>query len=81
MLVINGGLLKARNDTFRANRQLRELYLMGNPCSDFPHYREFVIATLPNLQIFDGVPIEKSERITATQARLLKQNPLSVLRG
>jgi hypothetical protein len=40
---------------------------MGNPCSDFPHYREFVLATLPQLKIFDGKPIEKSERIVATQ--------------
>ena len=40
---------------------------MGNPCSDFPDYRDFVIATLPQLDIFDGKPIEKSDRIVATQ--------------
>jgi len=40
---------------------------MGNPCSDFPHYRDYVIATLPRLTFFDGQPIEKSERIVAIQ--------------
>lgn len=43
---------------------------MGNPCSDFPDYRDFVIATLPQLDIFDGKPIEKSDRIVATQVLL-----------
>ncbi|CAL1543835.1 unnamed protein product [Lymnaea stagnalis] len=45
----------------------RELFLTGNPCSDYEHYREFVIATLPQLQWLDGVEIEKSERIKAIQ--------------
>ncbi len=40
---------------------------MGNPCADFPHYRDYVIATLPQLIVFDGQPIDKSERIVATQ--------------
>ncbi|XP_059155195.1 dynein axonemal assembly factor 11-like [Physella acuta] len=45
----------------------KELFLTGNPCADFEHYREFVIATLPQLQWLDGVEIEKSERIKAIQ--------------
>ncbi len=40
---------------------------MGNPCFEFPHYREFCIATLPQLQFLDGQPIERSERILALQ--------------
>ena len=54
----------------RENRQLQDLYLMGNPCSEYPNYRDFVIATLPVLSTFDGAPIEKSERISATQVDL-----------
>ncbi|KAG5443336.1 Protein tilB [Clonorchis sinensis] len=46
---------------------LEELYLTGNPCVDYPHYREFVIATLPQLQKLDGSDITKSERILALQ--------------
>ena len=69
---INSTFIKILNNFhwnifFRENRNLRELYLMGNPCSDFPGYRDFVIATLPQIETFDGKPIEKSERIVATQ--------------
>jgi protein TilB len=42
---------------------------MGNPCTDYPGYREFVVATLPQLRVLDGSPIDKSERIAATQVR------------
>ncbi|CAI2734231.1 unnamed protein product [Schistosoma spindalis] len=46
---------------------LEELYLTGNPCTEYPGYREFVIATLPQLKLLDGVEITKSERIIALQ--------------
>lgn len=53
-------------------------YLTGNPCTEYPGYREFVIATLPQLKVkidflflhvklLDGVEITKSERIIALQ--------------
>uniref|UniRef100_A0A5K4EJH5 Testis specific leucine rich repeat protein,putative n=1 Tax=Schistosoma mansoni TaxID=6183 RepID=A0A5K4EJH5_SCHMA len=40
---------------------------LGNPCTEYPGYREFVIATLPQLKLLDGVEITKSERIIALQ--------------
>ena len=46
---------------------LRELYLTGNPCVEFAGYRDYVIATLPQLERLDGIEIEKSERIKAVQ--------------
>ncbi|CAH8625053.1 unnamed protein product [Heterobilharzia americana] len=46
---------------------LEELYLTGNPCTEYPGYREFVIATLPQLKSLDGIEITKSERIMALQ--------------
>ncbi|CAH8461464.1 unnamed protein product [Dicrocoelium dendriticum] len=46
---------------------LEEIYLTGNPCADYPHYRHYVIATLPQLQKLDGTDISKSERIVALQ--------------
>jgi len=49
-------------------------YLTGNPCTDYEGYREYVIATLDNLQWLDGKEIEKSERILAKQVRLLCSN-------
>ncbi|VDK82341.1 unnamed protein product, partial [Dibothriocephalus latus] len=47
---------------------LNELYLIGNPCADYEGYREFVIATLPQLKALDGNEIGKSERIVAFQS-------------
>lgn len=47
---------------------LRELYLTGNPCVEFEGYRDYVIATLPQLERLDGLEIEKSERIKAVQS-------------
>ncbi|VUZ45042.1 unnamed protein product, partial [Hymenolepis diminuta] len=47
---------------------LEELYLIGNPCTEYKGYREFVIATLPQLKILDGEEIGKAERIKAFQS-------------
>lgn len=32
-----------------ANYNLRELFLVGNPCTDWPGYRQYVLAKLPQL--------------------------------
>ncbi|XP_033058668.1 protein tilB homolog isoform X4 [Trachypithecus francoisi] len=53
--------------TLKHNIHLKELFLMGNPCASFDHYREFVVATLPQLKWLDGKEIEPSERIKALQ--------------
>ncbi|GLH16772.1 Protein tilB homolog [Gryllus bimaculatus] len=42
-------------------------YLTGNPCTDYVGYRDYVIATLPQLQSLDGTDIDRSERIKALQ--------------
>uniref|UniRef100_A0A2K5UBU6 Leucine-rich repeat-containing protein 6 n=1 Tax=Macaca fascicularis TaxID=9541 RepID=A0A2K5UBU6_MACFA len=53
--------------TLKHNIHLKELFLMGNPCAFFDHYREFVVATLPQLKWLDDKEIEPSERIKALQ--------------
>lgn len=40
---------------------------MGNPCTDYEYYRQYVVATLPQLQELDMQEIERSERIKALQ--------------
>ena len=45
----------------------KELFLMGNPCMEWPHAKDFIIATLPQLQRLDGQDITRTERITAGQ--------------
>ncbi|KAL2916933.1 hypothetical protein HK105_203365 [Polyrhizophydium stewartii] len=54
-------------ESLKGNIHLRELFLVGNPCTDVPGYREFVITTLPQLRLLDSKEIEKSERILAAQ--------------
>lgn len=54
-------------ESLSKNQFLEDLYLTGNPCVNYEGYREFVIATLPQLQRLDGKDIEKSERIKACQ--------------
>ena len=54
-------------ERLRENHHLEELYLTGNPCTDYKGYREFVVATLPRLKTLDGRNITKSERILAQQ--------------
>jgi len=49
------------------NNHLREFYLTGNPCTNFTGYRDFVIATLPQLKSLDGIEITKSDQIKALQ--------------
>ena len=45
----------------------KELFLMGNPCMEWPHAKDFIIATLPQLQRLDGQDITRTERIKAGQ--------------
>ncbi|EDW65256.1 protein tilB [Drosophila virilis] len=54
------------------NYNLRELVLIGNPCVDYPHYRDFVVGTLLQLQTLDCKDILPSERLQAQ--RLLSQH-------
>ncbi|GBF99762.1 hypothetical protein Rsub_12390 [Raphidocelis subcapitata] len=47
---------------------LRELFLVGNPCADWPGYRQYVLGVLPQLTRLDGKAVTPSERIAAAQA-------------
>lgn len=57
-----------------ANPALVELYLLGNPCTDWAAYRDYVIGVLPNLQRLDGMDIKPSDRILALQVWLMACN-------
>jgi protein TilB len=46
---------------------LKELYLVGNPCTAFAEYRYFVAGMIPQLQRLDGQEFNKSDRIIAWQ--------------
>ncbi|ORX84759.1 outer arm dynein light chain 1 [Anaeromyces robustus] len=53
--------------SLKNNIHLRELFLVGNPCTKIEGYREYVINALPQLKYLDGQEILKSERIKAKQ--------------
>ncbi|XP_062336495.1 dynein axonemal assembly factor 11 isoform X1 [Osmerus eperlanus] len=54
-------------ESLRSNLHLRELFLVGNPCTEFEGYRQYVVASLPQLKWLDGKEIGRSERIRAGQ--------------
>ncbi|KAM6954050.1 dynein axonemal assembly factor 11 [Aplochiton taeniatus] len=54
-------------ELLRNNLHLRELFLVGNPCSEFEGYRQYVVVSLPQLKYLDGKEISRSERIQASQ--------------
>uniref|UniRef100_A0A182SGZ7 Dynein axonemal assembly factor 11-like CS domain-containing protein n=1 Tax=Anopheles maculatus TaxID=74869 RepID=A0A182SGZ7_9DIPT len=54
-------------ESLRDNYNLRELFLTGNPCTDFPGYREYVVQVLPQLEHLDGKEITRSERLRAAR--------------
>ncbi|RLN48982.1 hypothetical protein BBJ28_00015605 [Nothophytophthora sp. Chile5] len=62
-------------DHLKPLQHLRELYMLGNPCqSDWETgFREYVIASLPQLQLLDGKEIQRSDRIKALQVFRVRQ--------
>uniref|UniRef100_W8BK96 Protein TILB n=1 Tax=Ceratitis capitata TaxID=7213 RepID=W8BK96_CERCA len=55
-------------ECLKGNYNLRELILTGNPCCDYPHYREYVMATLPQLDRLDCEEIKMSQKILAQKS-------------
>eukprot|EP00762_Andalucia_godoyi_P006445 ANDGO_02901.mRNA.1 Protein tilB homolog len=55
-------------EELRANYNLRQLFLIGNPCTAEDGYRLFIIHSLPQLQSLDGQDITRTERIQAAQS-------------
>ncbi|XP_046419327.1 protein tilB-like [Neodiprion fabricii] len=53
--------------SLRENEHLESLILTGNPFTDYEGYREYVVATLPQLKELDMAEISRSERIIALQ--------------
>ncbi|XP_046802478.1 protein tilB isoform X1 [Lucilia cuprina] len=50
-------------ENLKDNYNLRSLILTGNPCCDYPNYREFVIATLPQLESLDCQEITLTQKL------------------
>ena len=59
--------LKQSCDCLSKVPSLREIYLTGNPCEKFKYCREYVIGRCPQIIIYDGNEVKKSERIKARE--------------
>ena len=46
---------------------MREVYFLGNPCTDWKNHRALAIAVVPQLMSIDGTEITKLERIESNQ--------------
>jgi len=46
---------------------IKELYFIGNPFTDWEHWKDYIIARLPTLTRLEGEDITKSMRMKATQ--------------
>lgn len=42
-------------------------YLTGNPCTDYNGYREYVIGTLPQIDVLDGIDVTSFDKLVAKQ--------------
>ncbi|XP_060840295.1 dynein axonemal assembly factor 11 isoform X2 [Rhopalosiphum padi] len=54
-------------ESLKYNTHLRTLYLTGNPCTDYDGYREYVIGTLPQIDILDGIDVTSFDKLVAKQ--------------
>ena len=55
-------------DHLADREHLKDLYMMGNPCeANWPGFKNYVIARLPQLQFLDGEAITRSMQIIAKQ--------------
>ena len=52
-------------ENLMGNYNLVELFLTGNPCTDYQGYREYVISILPQLNTLDGTEITRTEKLIA----------------
>jgi len=46
---------------------IREVYLLGNPCTDWKYWKEYLMARVPTIGKIDGDDITKSLRLKAKQ--------------
>ncbi|XP_061389387.1 protein tilB-like [Musca vetustissima] len=52
-------------ECLKDNYNLKTLILTGNPCCDYPNYREYVIATLPQLESLDCQEVTQTHKLQA----------------
>lgn len=59
--------LKPSCDQLSRLEHLHDLYMTGNPCTDWSGFRDYVIARAPQIKQIDGEDVTRTEIIQATQ--------------
>ena len=52
-------------DNMQECENLQELYMTGNPCTQWEGFKEYLIARVSQLKRLDGEDITKSQRLEA----------------
>jgi len=68
--------LKESCDCLSKVYSLREIYFTGNPCEKFKYCRQYVIGRCPQLVLYNGDEIKKSERIKAKEMMEMMEKEL-----
>ena len=68
--------LKESCDCLSKVDSLREIYFTGNPCEKFKYCKQYVIGRCPQLIIYNGDEIKKSERIKAKEMMPIMEKEL-----
>ena len=68
--------LKESCDCLSKVNSLREIYFTGNPCEKFKYCKQYVIGRCPQLIIYNGDEIKKSERIKAKEMMEMMEKEL-----
>jgi protein TilB len=68
--------LKESCDCLSKVNSLREIYFTGNPCEKFKYCKQYVIGRCPQLIIYNGDEIKKSERIKAKEMMPIMEKEL-----
>ena len=68
--------LKESCDCLSKVNSLREIYFTGKPCEKFKYCKQYVIGRCPQLIIYNGDEIKKSERIKAKEMMPIMEKEL-----
>ena len=66
-------------DNLTEVHDLREIYLVGNPCTDWPKHKDYLVARCPRLSRIDEKDVTKSWRMAAQQDLPQMEMELTVL--
>ena len=65
-------------DNLQECENMQELFMTGNPCTQWEGYKDYVIARVSQLKRLDGEDISKSQRLEARQKLKMWQEKLKI---